>query len=580
MSLSKRGDVRPLAGCGCRLLRRSWAKVLLLLCVLAQAAGAQTLPGPAQPGRPEQQLEPPTIPEPPAPPSVMPEVEPLQAPAGAEKVRFVLQQVQVEGAMVYAPADLAGTYQDLIGKEVSLVDVFGIAQRITQRYRSDGYIISRAVVPAQRIESGTVRVQVLEGFVDKVTIDGDAPAILGDYAGQIRAARPLKAADLERYLLLANDLPGVTARAVLAPSASVPQAADLIVKIERKPFDVFATFDNRGTRYVGPYQVQLGGALNSPLGLGEQILCRVITVTETEELRFGELTLRAPVGYEGTVLGALGSISRSEPGFTLEVLEIENESDTLSFFAEHPLIRSRSQTLRLTGRFDYQNLESEILGVPLSEDRLRVLRIGGFYDVVDQFSGINLFGLELSRGLNVLDATESGSPMLSRANGQSDFTKLTFSASRLQHIVGNLNLLVAASGQYAFDPLLSSEEFGLGGPEFLRAFDPSEAVGDHGLAGRIELQYLVPIGFDFLDTIQLYGFGDAGRVWNEDADFGEVERETLSSAGAGVRFTVNEHVRGGIEIAVPIEGEVAAEELHEDGSGDEPRIFGTISLTF
>jgi hemolysin activation/secretion protein len=105
-------------------------------------------------------------------------------------------------------------------------------------------------------------------------------------------------------------------------------------------------------------------------------------------------------------------------------------------------------------------------------------------------------------------------------------------------------------------------------------------VGDHGLAGRIELQYLVPIGFDFLDTIQLYGFGDAGRVWNEDADFGEVERETLSSAGAGVRFTVNEHVRGGIEIAVPIEGEVAAEELHEDGSGDEPRIFGTISLTF
>ena len=90
----------------------------------------------------------------------------------------------------------------------------------------------------------------------------------------------------------------------------------------------------------------------------------------------------------------------------------------------------------------------------------------------------------------------------------------------------------------------------------------------------------MPLGFTFLEAIQVYGFGDVGRIWNRDAGFGEVERETLASAGGGVRFTINDHVRGGIEVAMPIEGRVAAEEMNEDGSGDDPRVFGTVSVTF
>ena len=139
---------------------------------------------------------------------------------------------------------------------------------------------------------------------------------------------------------------------------------------------------------------------------------------------------------------------------------------------------------------------------------------------------------------------------------------------------------IAAAGQYAFDPLLSSEEFGLGGPEFLRAFDPSEQVGDHGLAGRLELQFLVDVGEPFLDVAQLYGFGDVGRIWNRDAAACEVERMTLASAGAGVRFNFTEWLSGGVEVAVPLKGQVQAEELSNDGSGDEFRVFGNLAVTY
>ncbi len=144
----------------------------------------------------------------------------------------------------------------------------------------------------------------------------------------------------------------------------------------------------------------------------------------------------------------------------------------------------------------------------------------------------------------------------------------------------NVNVLAVAAGQYAFDPVLSSEEFGLGGPEFLRAFDPSEKVGDHTLAGRLELQYPVDVGQPFLEAAQIDRFGDVGRIWNRTAAPGEVDRMTLASAGGGVRFTVTEWLSGVVEVAVPFMGEVAAEELNEDGSGDDVRVFGSLATTF
>src|SRR5207253_2020427 len=93
------------------------------------------------------------------------------------------------------------------------------------------------------------------------------------------------------------------------------------------------------------------------------------------------------------------------------------------------------------------------------------------------------------QGLPILHASRDGSPELSRAAGRSDFTKLNLDLSRLQQIQGNWSVLVAAALQYAFDPLLVAEQYGLGGTLYDRAFDPSEMLGDRALAGKIELRY-------------------------------------------------------------------------------------------
>lgn len=93
-----------------------------------------------------------------------------------------------------------------------------------------------------------------------------------------------------------------------------------------------------------------------------------------------------------------------------------------------------------------------------------------------------------SQGTNGLGASAAGSLNLSRAEGRSDFTKITGTASRPRELGQGLEVTVMAAGHYAGSPILSSEELGYVGQAFGRAYGPSEILGDDGAASA-ELRY-------------------------------------------------------------------------------------------
>ena len=412
-----------------------------------------------------------------------------------------------------------------------------------------------------------VRLQVVQGYIDEVTFEGDIAEpsrLLRAYGDKIRDSRPLRIGVLERYLLLANDLPGLSARAVLKPSADQPGASDLTMVLEQDDADGVATFDNRGSRFVGPFQAVLGTGFNSLVGLHERTTLRVVGTTQIEELRLINVTHQEQVGNEGTKLDLSLSQAGLEPGFTLSPDDIESSSTSASIALFQPWIRTRGENLSSTVRFDYRNSLTDRLESRLSEDRLRVARLSTSYDFVDRYLGVSLLSAELSQGLNILGETPSGSSDLTRENGRSDFTKLNGNLLRLQRLLPRVSLLLEGSGQYSFSQLLASEEFGVGGAQFGRAYDPSEITGDHGVAGKIELRYSQPVEVDFLADVQFYGFYDYGVVWQIRA-----RDDTVASAGAGLRLHFTDRVSGLVEWAKPLNHSVDA--LGRDGR--DARIF-------
>jgi hemolysin activation/secretion protein len=122
-------------------------------------------------------------------------------------------------------------------------------------------------------------------------------------------------------------------------------------------------------------------------------------------------------------------------------------------------------------------------------------------------------------------------------------------------------------GQYAFNTVYAAEGFSLGGAKVGRGYDPSELIGDDGLAAASELRYDDTIaGIPLLSSYQAYAFYDVGQVWNHDpALLGP--SHALSSAGVGIRLISNDGYTAGFEVAQPLTRQPS------DETGHKPTMF-------
>ncbi len=504
----------------------------------------------------------------------------ITAPAGAEKVKLVLKSVAIEGQTVYDDVQIHSVYDSMIGTTITLADVFGIADRLTAKYRNDGYILTQVVVPPQTIDGGHVKLRVVEGFVENVTIQGSSranPGWLEGYAAKLRAQKPLNSKALERYVLLINDLAGMNARAVLSPSKT-PGATDITLVVDQKPFDAFFQVDNRGTRFLGPLQLNAGVRFNNALGLYEGLNFQGVLTPDgmwsERELAFGAFTWQQPLNHEGTKLSTSISITDTDPGFTLTPFDVNGKAKAVNLDLTHPFIRSRNMNLYGTLKFNYLNSErTDNIPGGGAEDRLRVLRAGGTFQFTDSWLGVNTLSGEASKGISFLNASDKGDARLTRALGDPQFFKMNAEVSRVQRITNIFEAFLSATGQLSSQTLLASEEFGVGGVNYGSAYDNSEITGEDGYAARLELRANNPVALP-VNLLQLYTFVDGGEVHDPDNAVPRDRRRSIVSAGGGARVNLDDRFAGTLEVAVPMTADVQTE------GDDNPRLFATITGKF
>jgi len=319
---------------------------------------------------------------------------------------------------------------------------------------------------------------------------------------------------------------------------------------------------------------------NSLLGLFDQTVGRFAVTKSTHELQFLELTHEQMLTGQGTKARIDFSTSYSEPGFTLNDLDIKSRTIKGGIRVMHPIIRTRAQNLSVDTNFDWRNLHSKNFAGTISDDRTRVFRLGGTYDFVDSWNGVTLFNVQGSHGVDWFGARDAPSPGISRPDGKADFTKFNFLAQRLQGLPWNFSIFAAIIGQYSLNGLLSSEEFGVGGTEFGRGHNPSEITGEHGFATKVELRYARAMdwslaGIKVLQDFMLYAFYDHGTVWNNarEQQAADGYRADADSWGGGVRVNFSENLTAEVEIADPIN-------RTQSDRGEAPRLFMTFTGRF
>ena len=542
-----------------------WVGACALTVAFATAAAAQVPPLPptipVTPGlqAPPSQLRP--APQPPAEvgPGTIPAAPAgtTTAPPGADQVFLTPVAIDVEGATVYPPAVIAALTQPLIGKRIAATEIFKVAKDLERKYREDGYFLTSVAVPAQRITDGRVKLRVIEGYVSSVVVEGD----IGDAAKQARRflgnlvdRKPVNLRDMERYLLLTEDMPGVSVRAVLRPGKEL-SSSELVVQLKRQMLDLFAQVDNRGFKHTGPRQVTTVVGANSFTGLAERLEATFFT-TLSREQNFGQVAWSNFIGSEGFRVRAYYGRGYIMPGGPLKATDYDGLITIAGISGQYPVIRSRQFNLNVNAGFDYYRSDVRVtFNNLLNRTNLRIARIGADASYRDDWNGVTFGSIRLSKGLTGFGASKKGDLLLNRLGSEPGFRKINGEVSRLQAIYANedfaLNLFGTIAGQYTSDTLPANEKFFAGADRLGRGYYAGQVTGDKAFAGSLDLQFnfVVPYeeaagGSVSAETrsrgtpVQLYAFYDHAKVWN-NAEF-EVPSLYARSVGAGARVNVLE----------------------------------------
>jgi hemolysin activation/secretion protein len=568
-------DAPEMGGRTAMIARAVRAGVLVLAWLLPCASlSAQPAIRPdVDPGQVQKRIPAPMAPEP-----ALPELR-LPAPAAAPlaaPLRFVLAGVTIDGVTVFDAAALTPLYEDYLAREIGTGDVERILQRITATYRDAGYFLSRAIALPQALDHGVLQVTVVEGYVRRVVFRDARPGDderLARYFVEAVQDRPARLAPVERALLLADDLPGVHLRPSLVPVDERAGVYDLVVDVDYVAFSGFASFDNRGTESLGPWQTQLSGSVNSLIRPFDLVQLSVFTTANRpRELVSTELLYDTPLDSAGTRFALSLARTNLKPGGSLTSADIDGSAMRYAARLTRPIMRGREQSLWLGLAFDALDSAESQTGATLFDDRLRVLRASATY-LINDGSNANAASLEASRGLGILGASPAGSANLSRTNGRSDFSKVVANLTRQQTLDEHWGAQIALAGQKAAQPLLLPEQFPLGGARFGRAYDPAEIVGDDAVAGSVELRYGQFVESRLARSYQLYAFSDFGVVWNIGVS-DSTRRQSLASVGGGIRLGLLQNVAANLEIAKALTRRVAAE------GGKPVRVFISLSAPF
>jgi hemolysin activation/secretion protein len=536
---------------GCAFAVGVAALALYPLAALSQVAPSQVTP---------QTLRPAT----PSPASDLPSSgsEQLHAPAGAERLSFIVGRVVIKGPFPELDTETRALVRTVEGHRVTVAQVYEFANALEQAYARAGYVLVRVTVPQQKLnDHGRLQIVIVDGFVEKVQVDNvpdRVRALVSARMASLVGRRHIKLGEIERRLIIAGDVPGLRLKSTLARGKTIGGTL-LVLEGTHRLVTATASIDNRLPSSLGTWSYGTSVALNSAFGFGEQFYVSAQSSGDPGRIFDSSSPFRVlgagavlPLGTDGWILNPEYTNSRSQPLPVSGGLANIGEFERFALRTSYPLIRTRTTTLSLNGAFEYisQSVALPLFATDLNRDRYGVLRIGAAYEAgLPWWSAALQTSATFSQGTggrDSADARASGVP-LSRQGAGPDFSKATFDAHVTQPLPNEFRMDFIGRAQTSFgNPLLVSEQFSLDGPQAISAYPSGTLNVDEGGTLRAELSRSFAITGTAVPVIlSPYGFGSFGVGRLLEPTIVELAVVRAGAVGAGVRSGID--VPGGYQ---------------------------------
>lgn len=465
----------------------------------------------------------------------------------------------VTGVHALPFAEVAALFSPMVGKRVTVGDLVAASARIAELYKERGYALSFGYVPAQQFDHGIVHVTVVEGYVARVEVRGDAGNLeprIRAIAAHIAADRPLRQSTFERYLQVLGMLPGASIHASVPAPTTTDGATRLVLDVQRKRVNAtWATdFNHPGIQGV------LSGQENGFTPWGEQLSLSTLLPTGRGSQRLYAAGYVQPIGTRGlkSVLSASRYTGNPDIDHSLPPgLAHELSQNQVALTLSYPLLLDNRRHLSVHAGIDGTNQRdhylSEASGATLDQFvDLRVLRAGIDYTSATA-TRVRKFGLGIDRGLDVWGADvhtviRIGGTVAGIAS-RPDFTRYDASFVQSDAWPRHFGTVFSIAGQYSPDSLPSTEQISFGGQRYGLAYDPGETAGDSGWGSALELNRQIDTAQRWFRRWTPYVVAQVARV---RLHAGTPLVRHLGSAAFGLRLSDTRHYTVDFSLAQPV----------------------------
>jgi hemolysin activation/secretion protein len=468
---------------------------------------------------------------------------------------FAVNNIQITGNAAFDTATLHALVADSEGKSLTLLQCGEVVARITEYYHRHGYPLARAIIPAQTIQSGVVKVLVVEARYGAIGLDNRSRVqdpLLRQTLSTLQAGQTVSQAQLDHTLLLMSDIPGVAVVATLRPGDAVGTSDLWVQSGATAPVTASVTLDNDGDRYTGRTRAAATVNVIDPLRHGD--ILSLALLSSGSDMNYGSLAYEAVLNGVGTRVGASYSALHYVLGDTLAPLDAHGTAEVAGAWIKQPLIRAVDANLYGQIRYDHKRVADDIDATGLKTERHLdnwSAALNGDWRDAALAGGAGTWNIGYTTGRVDFDNSAAERSDSATANTRGRFSKWNGNVAHLLNVTHNNTLYLALSGQWVDGNLDASEKMVAGGPYSVRAYDVDAISGDSGLLGSIELRH--NLGQILDGQLLVLGFADCQRVTvNKNPWVSTVNNATLSGAGLGINWAGPHQWLAKTSIAVPI----------------------------
>ncbi|MBE9037012.1 ShlB/FhaC/HecB family hemolysin secretion/activation protein [aff. Roholtiella sp. LEGE 12411] len=551
-------------------LKLRWLRLSLLILLFSTTTRplhAETVKTTQLPNLPPpQDIQPPTpippspeLPQPlPPPVELLPPSQPTTPPSESIPSNLMgtvtVKHFEIVGSTVFSQEELKQEVADFLNRPISLAELYQARSRITDLYVNNGYVTSGAYIPPQSIESGVVKIQVVEGKFERIQISGTqrlSPNYVRDrikasLTGPVNQTRLLETLQLlQRNPLIQNLSAELSAGSRLGTS---------VLEVKIKEADTFSTqivLDNGRSPSVGSFRRRLQVTEANLLGFGDDL---TIGYANTDGSNTFDASYTIPVNpRDGTISFSYGTSAANVIEKPFDILDIQAESRQYELTYRQPIVQTPTQEFAVGITASRKESEASYLNegfgrIPFQSDgadekgNTRVSAIRFFQEWVSR-NNQEVFAVrsQFNLGVGAFDATINQDAPDSRFfswQGQAQWVRL---------LAPETLLLLRLNTQLATTTLVPLEQFGVGGQESVRGYRQDSLLADNGVFASAEVQ--LPI-LRAGGTLQLIPFADFGLGWNSGTQ--NPESNMLASAGLGLQWRGGDRFNARIDWGIPL----------------------------